>query len=131
MNMEYKRTHKKFTLERYKNSFSNSVAGMKYALRYEQNMIVIFCAGVISVIAGILLEISMAEWIVIVLMIGLVAATELINTAIEAVVDLTTTKQHPFAKIAKDSSSAAVLVFTIVAFITGLIIFVPKILELF
>lgn len=130
MNMEYKRTHKKFTLERYKNSLNNSVAGIKYALRYEQNMVVIFWAGVISVIAGILLEISLSEWIAIVIMIGLVAATELINTAIEAVVDLTTTKQHPFAKIAKDSSSAAVLVFTIVAFITGLIIFIPKILEL-
>ncbi|MGE5455750.1 MAG: diacylglycerol kinase [Ignavibacteriales bacterium] len=130
MNMEYKRTHKKFTLERYKNSLNNSVAGIKYALRYEQNMVVIFWAGIISVIAGLLLEISLSEWIAIVIMIGLVAATELINTAIEAVVDLTTTKQHPFAKIAKDSSSAAVLVFTIVAFITGLIIFIPKILEL-
>jgi undecaprenol kinase len=54
----------------------------------------------------------------------------LTKTAIEAVVDLTTTKQHPFAKIAKDAASAAVLVFTIVALVIGLIIFIPKILEL-
>jgi diacylglycerol kinase len=93
-------------------------------------MIVIICAGLFSIIAGILLKISNYEWIAIIIMIGLVASTELINTSIEAVVDLTTTRQHPFAKIAKDSSSAAVLVFTIAAFITGLIIFVPKILEL-
>ena len=130
MNMEYKRTHKKFTLERYRNSFSNSLAGINYALKYEQNMVIIISAGLIAVFAGLLLKISEFEWITIIVLIGLVAATELINTAIEAVVDLTTIKQHPFAKIAKDSSSAAVLVFTLVAFITGLIIFLPKILEL-
>lgn len=130
MNMEYKRTHKKFTLDRYRKSFGNSLAGINYALKYEQNMIVIFCAGLFCVFAGLLLKISKFEWVTIIIMIGLVAATELINTAIEAVVDLTTTKEHPFAKIAKDSSSAAVLVFATVAFVTGLIIFLPKILEL-
>ena len=62
---------------------------------------------------------------------GLVMATELINTSIEAVVDLTCPKIHPLAKIAKDTASAAVFVFSVVAAISGLLIFVPKIIALF
>lgn len=130
MNMEYKRTHKKFTISRYKNSFLNSLAGINYALKYEQNMIIIVVSAILSIIAGFILKISTFEWITILLLISLVAATELINTAIEAVVDLTTTKKHPFAKTAKDCASAAVLVFATIAFVTGLIIFLPKILVL-
>ncbi|MDD2434965.1 MAG: diacylglycerol kinase family protein [Bacilli bacterium] len=128
--MEYKRTHKKFTLKRYKNSFLYSLSGIYYSFKYEQNMIIIFLCAILAIIAGLIFKINTFEWIAIVLLIGLVIATELINTAIEAVVDLTTSKQHPFAKIAKDCSSAAVLVFSIMALINGIIIFLPKILKL-
>ena len=62
--------------------------------------------------------------------IGMVSATEMINTSIEAVVDLETQKYHPLAKIAKDTASSATLIFSITAFIGALIIFLPKILEL-
>jgi len=131
MNMEYKRTHKKFTKERYLNSFKNSLAGFSYSFNYEQNMIVIVISAIIAIIAGFVFQISLLEWLFIILIIGLIASTELINTSIEAVVDLASPKKHPFAKIAKDTASAAVLVYVIVAIIGGLIIFVPKILTMF
>ena len=51
----------------------------------------------------------------------------MINTAIEALVDLETTKYHPLAKIAKDTASSATLIFSIAAFIGALLIFIPKI----
>ncbi len=131
MNMEYKRTHKKFTRERYQNSFKNSLAGFTYSFRYEQNMIVIVCAACVVILAGFLFQISFMEWLFCIIIIGMIAATELMNTAIEAVVDLASPKKHPIAKIAKDTASAAVLVYVIVAIIGGLIIFVPKFLEVF
>ena len=64
------------------------------------------------------------------LTIGLVISCELINTAIEATVDLVTEEYHPLAKVAKDTSAAAVFVFAIIAVIVGLIIFLPKIVNM-
>jgi len=129
--MEYKRTHKKFTKERYWNSFQNSLAGFIYSFRYEQNMIVIVFSALLVIVAGFLFHISFYEWLFCIIIIGMIAATELMNTAIEAVVDLASPKRHPIAKIAKDTASAAVFVYVLVAIIGGMIIFVPKILEVF
>ena len=61
---------------------------------------------------------------------GLVIALELVNTAIESVVDLVTTERKPLAKTAKDTAAGAVLVAAIMAAIVGLIIFVPRIASL-
>ena len=63
--------------------------------------------------------------------IGAVIALELVNTAIEAVVNMITTDYNVYAKTAKDTSAAAVLVMSIVSAVIGLIIFVPKFIELF
>ena len=61
----------------------------------------------------------------------LVAALELVNTAVEAVVDLVTEEKKPLAKIAKDTAAGAVLFAAIVSVIIGCIIFLPYLLELF
>ena len=57
-------------------------------------------------------------------------ALELVNTAVESVVDLVTTERKPLAKVAKDTAAGAVLVAAIMAAIVGLIIFVPRIVSL-
>ena len=62
--------------------------------------------------------------------IGLVISAELFNTAIEAVVDLVTEAYHPLAKVAKDTSAAAVFILAIVSVIEGIIIFLPKVINL-
>ena len=87
-------------------------------------------ATIIVIALGFILKISAFEWLIIILVIGMVIATELINTAIEAVVDLTTDKYHKMAKIAKDTAASAVMLFAIIAIILGLIIFVPKIMSM-
>lgn len=122
---------KKRGFKRFFNSFKYSIAGLKYAYKYEQSMTIHFFAATAVVIAGIFLKISLMEWLICFMLFGLVMATELINTAIEAVVDLTCPDIHPLAKVAKDTASAAVFVFATVAFISGLIIFVPKVVALF
>lgn len=115
-------------LERYKKSFFHALDGLVYATKYEHNMVIIIPCAILAIIAGFTFEISLMEWLFMILIIGLVIGTEMINTAIEAVVDLETLDKNPLAKIAKDTASSATLVFSIVAFIGALIMFVPKLL---
>lgn len=117
-------------LKRLVHSFKYALDGLKYAFKYEQNMLVHILATIVVVACGVMLEISLAEWLIIILAIGLVIATELINTSIEAIVDLTSPEINPLAKVAKDTAAAAVLVFAITAVIIAIIIFVPKIIGL-
>jgi undecaprenol kinase len=79
---------------------------------------------------GFYFKITKAEWLAIVLTIGFVITFELINTAIEEIVDSFTDQVHPAAKKAKDVSAAAVLIASITAVIIGILIFLPLILSL-
>ncbi len=130
MDSELRAEQKKRGFKRFFKSFTYSIAGLKYAYKYEQSMFVHLTMVCFVIIFGIILQISKIEWIICTILCGLVVATELINTAIEAVVDLTCPRIHPLAKIAKDTASAAVFVFAITALICGLIIFLPKIIGL-
>ena len=121
---------KKKGLHRLVKSFTYAFDGLKYAFKYEQNILVHTLATILVIIAGIFFKISLTEWLVLALIIGLVIATELINTSIEATIDLVTKDVHPLAKIAKDTAAAAVLVFGLTAIVIGFIIFLPKILVL-
>lgn len=114
-------------LERYVKSFNHAVDGIVYCLKNEHNMIIIFIATLVAVIAGYLLEVSANEWLFIITICGLIASCEVINSSIEATIDLITTDIHPLAKIAKDTASSATLILCIVALIGAIIIFVPKI----
>ncbi|MBR4178702.1 MAG: diacylglycerol kinase family protein [Bacilli bacterium] len=112
------------------NSFTYPIKGLKYAYRNEQNLAVDVGIAALVVIFGFIFNINKYEWAIVMLTIGLVISCELINTAIEATVDLVTEEYHPLAKVAKDTSAAAVFVFAIVAVIVGLIIFLPKIVNM-
>ena len=112
------------------NSFKYALEGLKYAFLYEQNLTVHIIATIIVIILGCLFKISVTEWLVIFLLIVLVIATELINTSIEATIDLITDEINPLAKIAKDTAAAAVLVFGLTALIVGALIFIPKIINI-
>lgn len=117
-------------LKRLVHSFKYALDGLKYAFKYEQNMLVHILATFVVVSCGLMLKISLAEWLIVILAIGLVIATELINTSIEAIVDLTSPEINPLAKIAKDTAAAAVMVFAITSVVIAAIIFMPKIIVL-
>ncbi|MBQ8131521.1 MAG: diacylglycerol kinase family protein [Bacilli bacterium] len=117
-------------LQRYWKSFNHALDGILYAFKYEHNMIIIFIATIFAITLGACLKLDLYEWLFILFTCGAIAACEMINSSIEATIDLITTEQHPLAKIAKDTASSATLILCIVAFIGGILIFLPKILEL-
>lgn len=111
---------------RFFRSFQFAAQGIGTALKREQNIRFHVAAAVVVVLAGFLTDLSYMEWLVIVLLIGGMVALELINSAIERVVDLATSELHPLAKQAKDMAAGAVLVFAVASAIIGLLIFLPK-----
>lgn len=92
----------------------------------EQNFRSHILSAVIVCIAGYVSHLSRMEWVIILLVIALMFALEMVNTAIERVVDLASPEIHPLAKQAKDIAAGAVLVFAIASAIIGLLIFLPK-----
>lgn len=114
--------------KRFKDSFKYSWAGIKYAYTNEQSMVIHIGITVVAIILGFFLKNSIIEWMFCLVMIGFVMAAELLNTAIEAVVDMAMPDIHPLAKIAKDTASAAVGILALVAAIIGGIIFLPKLI---
>ncbi len=115
-------------IERYIKSFFHAIDGIVYTTLHEHNMIIMILATIVVVVAGFVFSISTSEWLFCVAIIGAVMASEMINTAIEAVVDLVSPEIHPLAKIAKDTAASASLILSIAAFIGALIIFLPKML---
>lgn len=104
-------------------SFGYAIEGFVTAVRTERNIKVMLALGIAAVIAGIVLKIDLLSWCLVALCIGMVLFAELINTAVEAVVDLATTELHPLAKRAKDIAAASVYTLSITAAIVGLIVF--------
>ena len=113
------------------NSFKYAFQGIWSSFKSERNMKIHVFMMIFVILCGLLLNINLGEWITCLILFALVIGAELFNTAIEAVVDMISLEKSPQAKLAKDISAGAVLVFAIVAAIIGLIIFIPKILELF
>ncbi len=128
MNLELRDERKKKGYKRFLNSFKYSLQGLVHTIREEQSILVMLIATIIAIILGVAINISPIEWIFVFLSIGLVLAVELLNTAIEATVDLVTLDIHPLAKIAKDAGSAAVFVCSVMAFVIGCFIFIPRLL---
>ena len=81
------------------------------------------------VLLGIFLRLSLVEWAVIALAMSGVFTSELMNTAVESLIDLASPQHHPLAKIAKDAAAGAVLVNAAFAAVAGLLIFAPKLWE--
>lgn len=116
---------------RYRKSFHHAVDGIIYAIENEHNILIMMVATILVFIVSFLLKISKIELMLVVICIGTVIACEMINSAIEACVDLETTKEHELAKIAKDCASGASLVLSVMSLFVAGIIFIPKIVALF
>lgn len=110
-------------------SFGYAFEGIFAGIRGERNMKIHCFAAVCVVVAGVLLHISVTEWCICLVLFGLILSLELVNTAIEAVVDLVTEDKKPLAKLAKDTAAGAVLIAAVMAAMAGLLIFVPKLIS--
>lgn len=109
-------------------SFGYAFEGIFAGIRKERNMKIHCTAMVLVIIAGAWFKISALQWCICFLLFGLILALELVNTALEAVVDLVTEERKPLAKLAKDTAAGAVLIAAIMAAVIGCIIFIPEII---
>ena len=119
----------KLDKKRLTNSFKYAFEGILQAYVGEQNLKIHTVIAILVIIFGFILKISYTEWLVCLVLIGLVLMAEFFNTSIEYLVDLASPEIHPLAKATKDTASAGVLMMAIISAIIGLIIFVPKLIS--
>ena len=100
------------------------------ALKDEPNLKVHFVIGILVALLGYYLHINQTEWMTLILVMGLVIALELTNTAIEEIVNVFAADMHPAAKKAKDVAAGAVLVASITAILIGVSVFFPYLYRL-
>ena len=108
-------------------SFNAAVEGFIYVLRTERNMRFHFLAAFFFILLGVYLNFSATELLILTTMIALVLITEMVNTAIELVVDMIKSEFHPIARIIKDVAAGAVLLSAINAIIVGYVLFATRI----
>lgn len=113
-------------MKKFLNSFVYAFNGLVYAFNTQLNFRVHFFSTIFVVILGFYVKLSLTEWLWITVSIAMVMILELINTAIEVLVDLVSPQQNSKAGAIKDIASAAVLIASFMALTIGLIIFVPK-----
>lgn len=121
----------KFSIKKRIKSFSYAWDGIKTLFAEEHNARIHLAVTLVVITLGLAFEISSSEWIVICLIVGLVFACEILNSAIENICDLVSPNYNEYVKKAKDLGAAATLVSAIVAIIIGLFIFAPKFYNLF
>ncbi len=111
-------------------SFRYALEGFVTAVTTERNIKVQLAVGVAAIIAGFTLRIDGLSWVLVILCLGLVIFAELVNTAIEAIVDLATQERHPLPKRAKDIAAASGFPPGITSAIVGAIVFIRAFLQL-
>ncbi len=108
-------------------SFKYAWAGVSYAFQTQRNFRIHVVVGLLAVGLGTFLKLTSVEMAIIGLTVGAVLTMELLNTAIESVVDLTVKQSyHELAKIAKDCAAAAVLISALVAIGVAGTLMLPK-----
>lgn len=116
-------------MSKFIKSFGYALSGIGHAFKSQFNFRFHLIALLAVVIAGWYFHLTVTEWLWIIVVSVLVLTAELFNTAIEVLVDLVSPNIHPKAKIIKDVAAGAVLITAIGAVLTGLIIFIPKLIH--
>ncbi len=109
-------------------AFRFAFEGLAYLLRTQPHARIHLAMTVAVVAVGWWLGVSTLAWVALTLAIGAVWVAEAFNTAVEAVVDLTSPDFHPLAKVAKDVAAAGVLLAAVAAVVVGLLVFLPPLL---
>ena len=112
----------------FRKSFLFAIQGFRTAVATERNIKVMLAVGACAVVAGLALQIDLLSWAIILLCCGVVIMAELLNTAVETVVDLVSPEFHPLAGRAKDIAAAAVWVLSCLVAIVGVLVFANAII---
>lgn len=113
----------------FRKSFLFAIQGFRTAVTTERNIKVMLCVGALAVVAGLILQLDLLSWAIVLLCCGVVIMAELFNTAIETVVDLVSPEFHPLAGRAKDIAAAAVWVLSLIVAIVGLLVYANAVLS--
>ncbi|MGM1046574.1 MAG: diacylglycerol kinase family protein [Bacillota bacterium] len=114
-----------------RSTFNCAVQGIIHAFKAERNMKIHTAAAVVVFTAAALLGLTPIRWLFLGLAVTLVITAELINTAVEAVVDLVSPDVHPLARIAKDTAAGAVLITALFAVVVGIMVFYEPVISWF
>ncbi len=121
---------KPFSFSERLKSFKYALEGLKTLFKEEHNARIHTIGALVAIVLGFILKISLNEWIALVVAMSLVFICELFNTSLEALADFASSEKHPQIKKVKDLAAAAVLMSALSALITGIILFLPKIIFL-
>jgi diacylglycerol kinase len=116
-------------MKKFINSVKFAIQGIRSFILTDRNGRIEIIFAVVVIILGAFLSISTVEWLIVIFCIGLVISLEMVNAAIEKYCDMVTTAYHPVIKIIKDVAAGAVLTAALISMVTGLIIFIPAILN--
>lgn len=112
-------------------SFQHALEGIFRSVGLERNYHILLLGFCFSIFLGNIFRITFSQWSIIFVSFGGILALEMMNTAVESVVDLVTNKFHPLAKKAKDIAAGAVLTWTVFAIFACMFVFIPYLIELF
>lgn len=118
-------------IKNFLNKCKYSLQGLRYCFKNESSFVIVAIMLCIIILLGVYFDITFLEWIMTFGTIALIMIMELINTAIEATVDMVTQEYNEYAKVAKDCGSAATGLMSVLATIINLIIFIPYIMKFF
>lgn len=110
-------------------SFGNAIDGAVYVVSHERNAQIHFVVSLAVIALGIWLKLNIWQWALVLLAIGLVFTSEMLNTVVELLVDLSTQEIHPLAKHAKDVAAGAVLLMAVVSAAIGFLVLGPPLLS--
>ncbi len=113
------------------NSFKWAFSGVFAAFLSERNMKFHFFATIVVLILGFTLNVSITQWCILIILIGLVISLEMINTSIEILCNEVCSTENEQIKKIKDISAGAVLILAISASLVGILIFAHKIINIF
>lgn len=120
----------KFSLKIRFGSFKFAFHGLWLLVQNEHNSRIHFLAAILAIALGIILKINPYEWSLLIIVIGIVFLTELLNSSLETLADVVNPEWNEKIRNVKDYAAAAVLISAIISIIVGAFIFIPKILDL-
>jgi len=109
-------------------SFGCAGRGVLEAVVAQRSLRIQVAIGLAAVVLGLVLGLSLTEWAVVALAIALVLAAEVLNTGLEAAVDLACPDRNELARLAKDSGAGATLIAAVASVVVGVLVFLPKLL---
>lgn len=104
-------------------SFGCAFSGLNHAFKHERNLKIHCVIAIVVIMGGFYLQLNVMQWAIVVLVMGLIFVTELLNTAIERLTDYVFEQQlHPKAKVIKDLAAGACVIAATIAVVIGLLV---------